>query len=60
MSGDRNGHSNHQRVMKQVNDMHQVPVHHTYIPTEAMTTVDAHVHVFMPCNFKLQATQISM
>ena len=29
----RNGHSNHQEVMKQV--MHQVPIHHTYITTRA-------------------------
>ena len=36
MQKDRNGHSNHQKVMKQV--MHQVPMQCAYITTEAMTT----------------------
>ena len=41
--------------MKQV--MHQVPMHCTYITTEAMTT--AHVQVFMQCIFKLQASTVA-
>ena len=32
---DRNGHSNHQKVMKQVT-MYKIP--HTHVTTEAMTT----------------------
>ena len=37
MLKDRNGHSNHQKVMKQA--MHLVPMHRTYMTTEAMTTM---------------------
>ena len=36
MYGDRNGHSNPQKVTE--TSMFQVPMHHTYITTEAMTT----------------------
>ena len=32
----RDGHSSHQKVMKQV--VHQVSMHRTYVTTEAMTT----------------------
>ena len=59
MQKDRNGYSNHQKVMKQV--MRQVPMHrYTYIATEAMTTKQITVELFYAMsNFKLQATQIS-
>ena len=43
LEGYRNGHSSHQKVMKQV--MHYVPMHHTYITTEAMILNMAHTLV---------------
>ena len=44
MKRDRNGHSNHQKVMKQVT-MYKIP--HTHVTTEAMTTAHSYLYNFI-------------